>query len=338
MRQLKGQNAVKRYAQQSFHAGRLYWRGGLVSMVIAIAAAFLSNQYGAPIMLFALLIGLSLGFLAEQDRLQPGLAFSAQQALRLGVGLLGIQLSFDEALSFGAIPVVGSILLVFLTLGLGVLLSFANGRRFAYGVLSGGVVAVCGASAALAFSAVLPRHPKRDEDTALVVIGVTVLSTIAMIFYPFIATALRFTDQQTGFLIGASIHDVAQVVGAGYSVSEEAGLIATLVKMIRVACLPLLVILVHLAFQNGSKAKANVPWFLVLFVLLVLVRSVFPIAPSLIEVAGQISSWLLVVAIASLGVKTNLQTVLRVHPALLLILLVETVFILLGSMIFASFL
>ena len=337
MSRLKSLMSVKRCTQQTFQAVSLYWRGVLVSVVIAIAAAFLSNQYGAPIMLFALLIGLSLGFLAEQNSLQPGLAFSAQQALRLGVGLLGIQLSFDEALSLGAIPLVGSILLVFLTLGLGVLLSFAIGRRFAYGVLSGGAVAVCGASAALAFSAVLPHRPKRDEDTALVVIGVTVLSTIAMIFYPFMATALRFTDQQTGFLIGASIHDVAQVVGAGYSVSEEAGLIATLVKMVRVACLPLLVIVVHLAFQNGSKAKANVPWFLVLFVLLVLVRSVFPVALSLIEVAGQISSWLLVVAIASLGVKTNLQSVLRVHPALLLILFVETIFILAGSMFVASY-
>ena len=313
-----------------------HWQGVAVSVVIATAATFLSEQYGAPTMLFALLIGLSLGFLSEQAVLKPGLTLSAKHVLRLGVGLLGIQLAFSDVQSLGGTSVLATVLLVIATLVLGIVLSFANARRFAYGILSGGAVAVCGASAALAFLSVLPAHPKREEDTALVVISVTVLSTVAMIVYPILFKSLNYSELQSGFMIGATIHDVAQVVGAGYSVSEEAGLVATLVKMLRVACLPLLVIFVHLAFRGSGRVGAVVPWFLVLFVVLAILRSVLPIPEHVIAALSETSRWLLITAIAALGLQSNLRAVLKVQPALLIILILETLFILGGAMLYAT--
>lgn len=316
---------------------RLNWQGVAIAGLVATSATFLSEHYNAPAMLFALLIGLSLGFLSEQDSVKPGLTLSAKHVLRFGVGLLGIQLSLADAQALGGLSVAATGGLVIATMGLGVLLSFATARRFAYGILSGGAVAVCGASAALAFSSVLPAHPKREEDTVLVVVSVTVLSTVAMVLYPILFQSLNYTDLQTGFLIGATIHDVAQVVGAGYSVSDDAGLVATLVKMLRVACLPLLVIAVHLAFRRRGQPGAVVPWFLILFVALTLLRSFLPIPEVLISGLSEVSRWMLITAIAALGLQTNLRAVLTVHPTLLVILIVETLFILGGAMIYATY-
>lgn len=307
-----------------------------MALLIATASAFLSEHYQAPAMLFALLIGLALGFLAEQEALSSGLNFTSKQVLRFGVGLLGIQLSYAEVKTLGVVSVSATFGLVVVTLLFGVLLSFINSRRFAYGILSGGAVAVCGASAALAFSAVLPPHPKRESDTILVVIGVTALSTVAMVLYPVLFRELGYSELQIGFLIGATIHDVAQVVGAGYSVSDEAGLFATLVKMLRVACLPVLVMVVHWSFKDSRAAKTPIPWFLLLFLMLAVIRSTLPVPPEIIAFIGNISRWMLMAAIAALGLRTDLAAVLRVHPSLLIILLLETVFILVAAMAFAS--
>lgn len=157
-----------------------------------------------------------------------------------------------------------------------------------------------------------------------------------MVLYPILFKALGYSELQTGFLIGATIHDVAQVVGAGYSVSDEAGLIATLVKMLRVACLPSLVFGVHLIFRDNEQSGSHVPWFLVLFVALAVIRSLVVIPEPVIAIVAETSRWMLVTAIAALGLQTNLKQVLRVHPALLIILFIETIFILGLAMIFAS--
>lgn len=130
--------------QRGFTAIQNNWRGIAVALVIAAAATFLSEHYGAPTMLFALLIGLALSFLSAQPALKPGLSLTAKSVLRLGVGLLGLQLVFEDVQSLGVVSVGAVIGLVVATLAMGVVLSFASSRRFAYGILSGGAVAVCG--------------------------------------------------------------------------------------------------------------------------------------------------------------------------------------------------
>lgn len=314
-----------------------HWRGIAVALMIAATSTFLSEHYGAPTMLFALLIGLALGFLADVPVLEGGLNFSAKTVLRLGVGLLGIRLGLEDVQAIGAGPIAAVFGMVIATLGFGVLLSLLIGRRFAFGILSGGAVAVCGASAALAFSSVLPQHDDREKDTVLVVITVTVLSTFAMIAYPILFRFLGFDDIQTGFLIGATIHDVAQVVGAGYSVSDEAGLTATLVKMLRVGALPVLVLGIHLIFHNSQSGNSAFPWFLIMFIALAVLRSVFDIPEPVIAFISEIARWLMVTAIAAIGLRANLAAVLQVHPKLLIILAAETVFLLFMALAFTSF-
>lgn len=319
------------------HLRLSHWRGIAVALMVAASATFLSEHYGAPTMLFALLIGLSLGFLAEVPALEGGLNFTAKTILRLGVGLLGIRLGFDDVQAIGGASILAVFGMVFATLICGVLLSYVIGRKVAFGILSGGAVAVCGASAALAFSSVLPDRPDREKDTVLVVISVTLLSTVAMVLYPILFQYMGYDDLQTGFLIGATIHDVAQVVGAGYSVSDDAGLTATLVKMLRVAALPVLVLAIHLIFKDSQSKKSPFPWFLILFVALAVLRSILDIPEVVIHLISEAARWMMVAAIAAIGLRTNLGSVLRVHPSLMIILVLETLFLLVMALLFTNF-
>jgi uncharacterized integral membrane protein (TIGR00698 family) len=307
---------------------RSHARGLLVAVLVAIASAFLAEHYGAPVMLFALLIGMALHFLAADPTCAQGLDFAAKTVLRLGVGLLGLRLTVSDIQTVGIVPSLAVIGFVIATFACGIGLARLLGRRTAFGMLAGGSVAICGASAALAIASVLPHRPDRETDTLFVVIAVTVLSTIAMITYPILFTALGLSDLESGFLIGATIHDVAQVVGAGYSISDEAGVIATFVKMLRVALLPVVMLIVMLSFRNAQSQRLQLPWFLVMFVTLAILGNTGFVPQTVTNVAADASRWCLIVAIAALGVRTSLAEIARVRPSYGGLILAETLILL----------
>lgn len=311
-----------------------YFRGLLLAVVIAAAATFLSEHYGAPVMLFALLIGMAFHFLATDPGCAKGIEFSAKTLLRFGVGLLGLRLSVGDVASIGIWPVFAVVGFVLATLACGALMSRLLGRRMAFGLLAGGSVAICGASAALAIASVLPPRPDREQDTLFVVIAVTALSTIAMVAYPVLFQAIGLSDVESGFLIGATIHDVAQVVGAGYSISEEAGVIATFVKMLRVALLPIVMLVVMLSFRGAQNQKLTLPWFLIMFVTLAILANTGWVPQIAIDVIGDLSRWCLVIAISALGVKTSLAKFVEVKPSYGVILIIETLFLLAIAMLY----
>lgn len=307
--------------------------GFLISVLIALAAQFISEHYGAPSMLMALLFGIALNFLSEDGPCRAGIAFSARTVLRFGVALLGMRISFEMAASLGwpiVALVVGGVIATIL-FGMAIARLFGHGPRFAF--LSAGSVAICGASAAMAISAILPRDERTEERLVFTVVGVTLLSTIAMIAYPILATSIGFDAQFAGVFIGATIHDVAQVVGAGFSISEETGDIATVVKLIRVAMLaPVILVAVivirRLGVDDGTgKRPALVPSFVVGFVILLTLNSfgIFPAA--LTALAAELSRWALLTAIAAVGLKTSLREVADVGLPAIALLIVETFFI-----------
>jgi uncharacterized integral membrane protein (TIGR00698 family) len=284
-------------------------RGGLViAATIALAASFLGEHYGAPAMLFALLIGMAFNFLSSDPRAAPGIALASRSFLRLGVALLGLRLTFDDVAGLGWTPVLGVAGLLVLTLGAGVLIARLFGRSRSFGLLTGGAVAICGASAALAIAAILPRRALREEDVLLTVVGVTALSTVAMVLYPVLFGALGLSEREIGYLIGATIHDVAQVVGAGYSVGDTAGDIATFTKLQRVALLPVVLIGLGIAFRReaGGGVRAGLPWFVVVFTLLMLLRNLVAVPEPILDLVNGASRFLLLTAIAALGVRTSL--------------------------------
>jgi uncharacterized integral membrane protein (TIGR00698 family) len=308
--------------------------GGIfLALMIAAAAQFLSEHYGAPAMLFALLIGMAFHHLAVEPRTATGIAFSSTTLLRLGVAALGLRLSFSDIASLGWPPVIAVIGLTLATLGVGALLARAMGRSLGFGLLTGGAVAICGASAALAIAAVLPKRDAEERDVLFTVVGVTTLSTVAMVLYPILFGQFDFSPLQSGFLIGSTIHDVAQVVGAGYSMGEETGDIATYVKLQRVALLPVVLIIIMFVFRGrGGQGGVGLPWFLVAFVVLVLVGNTGMVPAPVVELVNTISRLLLLTAIAALGVKTSLGEMAAVGPRHAVVIVGATLFLLLAAL------
>jgi uncharacterized integral membrane protein (TIGR00698 family) len=189
------------------------------------------------------------------------------------------------------------------------------GLKRDFGILSGGAVGICGASAALAIASVLPKTPEAERDTILTVVVVTALSTLAMILYPIFAVSIGFTHEQAGIFLGGTIHDVAQVVGAGYSISQQTGDIATYVKLLRVTML--LPVVFSLAVfmargAGGGGAKAPIPMFLVAFAALVALNSLGWLPKVATDSAAEVSRWCLAMAIAALGMKTSFKSLIVV--------------------------
>lgn len=187
--------------------------GLIVSLIAAGAASFLAEHYGAPVMLFALLLGLALNFLSADGKCKAGIEFTARSVLRLGVALLGMRITLEQMAGLGWKAVALVVILVVVTIGVSMVAAKAMGFQRLFGMLTGGATAICGASAALALAAALPSHPQKERATLFTVIGVSALSTLAMILYPMIANALGLSPQAAGVFLGATIHDVAQVVG-----------------------------------------------------------------------------------------------------------------------------
>jgi uncharacterized integral membrane protein (TIGR00698 family) len=308
--------------------------GLVIAGMVALAASWLAEHYATPVMLFALLLGIAVNFLSKDERCRPGLDFASRTVLRLGVALLGARITLEQIQSLGGGAIVLTAGAVVLTILCGVLLARTTGLPRNFGLLTGGSVAICGASAALAIASVLPRGPDHERDTIMTVVAVTALSTIAMVLYPVLAAAIGFDEHTTGIFLGATIHDVAQVVGAGYSVSTQAGDTATIVKLFRVALLLPVVLVISFMLQRsraavlaGEERSALLPSFLVGFALLVLVNSLGWLPASVAGVLQEGSRWCLVVAIAALGTKTSLGDLARVGWRPVAIIVGETVFV-----------
>ena len=146
--------------------------------------------------------------------------------LRLGVALLGVRITLGQIASLGIAPVLTVVVGVASTILIGFLLARRLRLSDMFGVLSGGAVAICSASAALAIASVLPHDKDRERDTTLTVVAVTALSTLAMILYPVFATSIGLDHRHAGVFIGGTIHDVAQVVGAALDAANVLGLLA----------------------------------------------------------------------------------------------------------------
>jgi len=307
------------------------WPGVLASSIIAVASAFLADHYNGPVMLFALLLGMAMNFLSEVDRCRAGIRFASSFVLRLGVALLGFRITLWEIAALGWRPVVLVIALVTLTILASILVARRMGFSPLFGLLTGGATAICGASAAAAISAALPPDPLKERNTLFTIIGVSTLSTVAMILYPATIRLFGLDDVHSGMFIGATIHDVAQVVGAGYAISPEAGDTATVIKLMRVAMLlPVIVattLVVHAKGVGEGKKPPLLPWFLAAFLALVALNSLLPV-PTFVQDAGSTASrWCLVTAISALGIKTHFSEVLEVGWKPVALMVVETLFI-----------
>ena len=308
--------------------------GLLVCGTIAIAAKFLSERYGAPAMLMALLLGIAFHFLSEEGKCVPGIGFTAKTLLRGGVALLGVRVSVSLLVGLGVSTIALLVVSVVATILFGLVAARLLGRGWRMALITGGSVAICGVSAAMAIAAVLPKNQFSERNLIFTVIGVTVLSTMAMIFYPTLIQVLGLDHRAAGIFLGGTIHDVAQVVGAGFSVSEETGRVATLVKLIRVTMLAPVVLGFSLMFRQmnaadgiSTKAPPLLPGFVIGFLILAALNSFSLVPAQMATLAGDVSSWALLLGISAVGMRTTMKSIFDVGHAAIALIVAETLFI-----------
>ena len=298
---------------------------GLVLSAAVAAAAFFLSPYTAavvpvPAMVLALIIGIALNPLAVRPVHWPGMAFSVHTILRWAVALLGLRIALADIVDLGIITPLVIVAAMAVTLASGFVFARIAGQPAGFGALAGAATAVCGASATLATSTVVPDYPNKQADVVFVVIAVNALATLAMVAYPPLCLLLGFDPLATGVMLGGTIHDVAQVVGAGYSVSEFAGNSAVIVKLFRVFLLLPVVLGIgwYLARIGPAAGPARVPLpgFAIAFLVLCLLNSAMQFYPEVLSyylplkaALVQLSTWGLLIAIGALGLETSVTTV-----------------------------
>jgi len=299
--------------------------GIVLSAAVAVVAVLLSPHMPSalplPAMVVALLIGMALHPVTKGQFYKPGMTFSVKILLRWAVALLGVRVALGDIVALGP-ATAGLIMLSMLATLVGtVMLARLFKLSDTYGVLAGVATAVCGASATLATSTVVPDYKNKDADIAFVVVGVNLLATAGMLLYPPLCQWLGFDDRATGVMLGGTIHDVAQVVGAGYAVSDGVGNSAVIVKLFRVFLLLPMVLAIGWHFTRAGArhgaAKVPVPMFAIAFLLLLILNSVLTPMTGLAPVYAPVKwlmTWLstagLLLAIAALGLGTHFGTLL----------------------------
>jgi uncharacterized integral membrane protein (TIGR00698 family) len=184
--------------------------------------------------------------------------------------------------------------------------------------------------------AIAVAWPRKDSerDTVLVIACITTFSTIAMLMYPALLSHLHLDSLQAGRFLGGSIHDVAQVVAAGYATSPKAGDTATIVKLMRVAMLLPVVLCISLGtarrLDKATRAENKVvllPGFLMGFVALAALNGFNLVPPQAATVLTEVSRWLLVISVAALGMKTSARDIMSVGGTAIGLIAAETVFL-----------
>ena len=298
------------------HRWRDYLPGILVTAIAALAAAWLADHYAAPIVLMGLLIGLALSFLSQDKRTHAGLDLMSQTALRIGIVLVGARITAGQLAELGPLPFALLVLIMLAVIVITVAAAplFRQDKQAA--LLAGGATAICGASAALALYSLIGDKRIDQARFTLTLVGITVASALAMTLYPVLAAQLGLTDAQAGFLIGASVHDVAQAIGGGFSFSQPAGEVATIVKLTRVALLApmLMLVALWLGRSGGTDATTRIPlrlpWFIIGFLGLAAINSLVAIPRPAQDAAATAAQALLLLAIVATAMKARLHLLL----------------------------
>jgi uncharacterized integral membrane protein (TIGR00698 family) len=279
-------------------------------MLLALVAPAL------PAVLTALIAGMMVAQRIDVAYLSPGADFTIRTILRIGIALIGVRFSVEQISELGIAAVAIAAGGVGLMLGAGTLVALAFGLPRSRSLMSAGAVGICGASAALAISTVLPQQPAQERQTATTVALATVLSTAAMLAYPLVAHLLGFRPLEAGIFFGAAIHDVTQVAGAGAMISAETAAAAIATKLVRVACLAPVVAAIamlgarYAASPGRGVSPPAVPFFLVGFALVAAATNLGLFSAPLRDTLSQGATFCLVAATAALGIKTSPRQIL----------------------------
>lgn len=292
--------------------------GALLVVLFACAATCIgSMSWVRALSLSPLVVGIVIG-MVYANTLRPGLpgdwtpgiSFCSKRILRTGIVLYGFRLSFQDVAAVGLPAVIVDAIVVAGTIGLGLAVGRLLKMDRETALLTSCGSAICGAAAVMGVDgAIRPQSYK----TAVAVSTVVIFGTIAMFLYPVIFRSgmLDLDASQMGMMSGATIHEVAHVVGAGNAIGPEASNSAIIVKMIRVMMLvPVLLVIAFLhagraAGAEGGKGKIAVPWFAVLFLVVIGFNSLDLLPEGLVAFINEADTFLLTMAMTALGMDTS---------------------------------
>ncbi len=285
--------------------------GGIA--IVAYGLRYIPGVDKLSPMILAILIGAAIhNSVGKIEGTAEGVNFSLRRILRLSIILIGLQITAQQAaeVGFGGLAIIATGLLA--TLGATMLVGRLMGIRSGLALLIGVGTSICGASAIVAAKAATGGE---DDDAAYAVAGVTLFGTIAMFLYPSLQGALHLSDAAYGLWAGSSVHEVAQAVFASSQGGPEALYIGTIAKLTRVAMMaPVIIVLGELSVRmgfagEGVRGKPPFPWFLIGFLAMAALNSLVAIP---LEISGPVraaTTFLLSMAMAAMGLHTNLRHV-----------------------------
>jgi uncharacterized integral membrane protein (TIGR00698 family) len=292
------------------------WSGvipGIVLVAMITAVAFSAHNVSGFALFSPMILAVVAGMiysnvLGMPTHAKAGIAFSQKRLLRFAIVLLGFQLTLGQVVSIG----VSGVGIVALTLGTTFIFTIALGRligvdrKLAQLIAAG--TSICGASAIVATNIVTDA---RDEDVTYAVASITLFGTIAMLGFPLLAPVLGLNQHAFGLWAGASIHEVAQVIGAGFQNGTQSGEIATVAKLTRVAMLAPMVIALGLMARRKSSdqsgARPPMPWFVAAFVAVVVLNSLVAVPAEVKSAMALATTIMLTMGLAAMGLQADIS-------------------------------
>ena len=299
--------------------------GILLCVVLALIASLV--QYGEErltghaiieAIVVAILVGMIVRTIrAPAPRYAPGISFAGKQVLEIAVFLLGASVDLPELLRAGPALLGGIVLIVALALALGYTMGRLFGLAPKLAVLVACGNAICGNSA---IASVAPVIGAKAEDVASSIAFTAVLGVVMVLGLPLLIAPLTLSNYQYGVVAGMSIYAVPQVLAATFPVSALSGEVGTLVKLVRVLMLGPVVLFFSLVSRQRARTNGNtqrltigklVPWFIVGFIALAVLRSTGVIPPAIAAPVRKLSGELMIVAMAALGLGVDVRSVAR---------------------------
>lgn len=282
-------------------------------------------------LLIAIVVGAVLAnAVTLPQRVQPGLQFSAKKLLRLGVALLGLQLTFADIIGLG--PAVIAVVVAIVVLGIGVtmLLGRLLGLTWTQRLLIACGFSICGAAAAAAVDGVVDAE---DEEVLTTVALVVVFGTAMIGLVPLLSGAFGLGDRAAGIWAGGAVHEVAQVVAAGGALGGTALTVAVVVKLARVVLLaPVLAVIGWQVRRRadgepGDRRPPLIPLFVIAFVVCAALRTTGVLPEAVLGTAKLAQTALLTAAMFALGAGVRVAALRRVGPRPLILALLSTVWV-----------
>lgn len=293
--------------------------GLAISILIAVVAKTIESRLPIHIVgasVIALFIGMIINHFWRPDFLKAGIKFASKKVLKFAIILLGASLSVGVILSVGKLSLMVMVFTLLTCFGGGFFIGKALKLNWKLSNLISAGTGICGGSA---IAAIAPVIDAKDSDIAYAMSATFLFDMAMIILFPIMGRALGLSDMAYGLWAGTAVNDTSSVVAAGYAFSEGAGDFATMVKLTRtLSIIPTVLVFSFVSLRlkrkeisDASYQKVNIlrlfPWFILGFLALAAVNSMGMIPANVSSVAKDISKFLMVTALAAIGLNTSFK-------------------------------